>query len=382
MGSRKSSTTVYNARDYFPSELTALESDIYKALSPIANDSKQTDEWKGSTFGKAWSKAQDQIGTAQNTFNTLAGNTGNLQAGFNTAAGNAQQAANNLSAFGNKVGNYDTTGMRNVTNKITNLGDATAALSAGANDEMAKNNANIKGLSSKIEGVGDVQGDLAATMRRFTETGNVPSAVLENLNKVTNSELQSNGGAALNNLAKTGVMNSSVANRSLNQLSNAAANAYAQNYLQAYNSVLNGYQQTNNTLASQGDTYSKAISGYNTANQGVNDRVATQIAINNAANGIYGNALGGEKDLLSAQQQSEASKLSALQAALEGQNAVAGTYDKALSGNISNTNAAAAMPSTIMQGLSDMFAPVYNMWKDWSKSVDDGIAVQSSSGGK
>ncbi|MBO5492957.1 MAG: hypothetical protein J5974_06445 [Pyramidobacter sp.] len=262
-----------------------------------------------------------------------------------------------------------------LSGKLGDLGDTIAG--ATANYQTQSNN-----LNKKIEGVGDRQGTLANTVQRFTETGSIPDEMRRNLMATVNSELNQNTGSALNDLVSRGVMNSSVANRSINNLSNAAADAYAKNYLDAYNAVLGGYGQTNNTLASQADTYSKAFSnanqawndrlngyqlagaqynnaigGYNTANQNITQGYAARLAANNAAANQYNTA---NQNI----SQGYSNRLNGLNSALSG-------YQQAYSNNQNNMTTMAAMPQTLAQSAWAQYQPVYSYWQALRNSYDN-----------
>lgn len=293
-----------NMLEYMGANTTGTQSANQQASTGTGYASPSED-WNKSLFGSAWNTTQGQIQQANQLYNNLAGQSQGL-------ANNVTNASGQLSDLGNKVVDftngiiYDTSGMKNAADKIS--------------------------------GVGDQQGDLAKTIQAFTESGDVPQAVKDNLNAAINSELNKNTGSTLNNLASRGVLNSSVTNRSLDSLSNSAADAYAKNYLQAYNSVLNGYTQTGNTLAGQADTYGKALSG--------------------------------EEALLAAQRAGNDQKLSGWNTASGAlQNALSG-YSSALSNNADMMKTTVALPETLSNSLMAQFSPAYNYWKDLQSSYD------------
>ena len=85
--------------------------------------------------------------------------------------------------------------------------------------------------------------NIANEMLNVTRTGNIPSALTDNMNASVNSALKSGMGDMLNNLGNSGVLNSSVTSSGINNLAQNAANAYSQNYLTALNTTLGGYGQ-------------------------------------------------------------------------------------------------------------------------------------------
>ncbi len=93
------------------------------------------------------------------------------------------------------------------------------------------------------------------------QTGNLPTGLTNSINSSVNTELQNSMGSMLNSLASKGVVNSSITQKGINNLSQNAANAYNQNYLNAFNSVIQGYGQglqsaqgSTNALISAADT--------------------------------------------------------------------------------------------------------------------------------
>ena len=304
--------------------------------------------------------------------------------------------------------------INDLSRKLGDLGDTIGDATKGYTTRTGN-------LNKKIEGVGDRQGDLASTIWAFTENGNIPEEMKRSLMNTVNSELRTNTGSTLNDLASRGVMNSTVANRSINNLSNAAADAYAKNYLEAYNSVLGGYGQTNNTLASQADTYSKAIDklntawndqlggyklagdqynsaigGYNTANnnitQGVNNRLnalnnsvnayntanqnynlanqnITQ-GYNNRANNIN-NAISGYNTANQGYNTANANISQGYNNKLTGLNNALSGYQQAYNNNQNQMTTMAAMPQTLAQSAWSKYQPVYDFWKSMRQSYDN-----------
>ena len=119
-----------------------------------------------------------------------------------------------------------------------------------ANNAMNMQGSLLSQLPSSIEN----STNLTNEMMDIARTGNIPTALTDNMNASVNQGLQSSMGSMLNNLANRGVLNSSVTTAGTNQLSQAAADAYNKNYLTAYQSVLSGMGQGVN--AAQNNTNS------------------------------------------------------------------------------------------------------------------------------
>lgn len=128
----------------------------------------------------------------------------------------------------------------------------------GANDA---NNGYIGGIGSAMqtyqEGNKYLDSDYQKAMANNADTmggllsGQLPSAYAQNRQKALQSDLDSTMGSTLSSLADRGIINSSVANQSMNDISKNAANALANSYSSdmaqaanlansAYNNQLNG----------------------------------------------------------------------------------------------------------------------------------------------
>ena len=128
----------------------------------------------------------------------------------------------------------------------------------GANDA---NNGYINGIGSAMqtyqEGNKYLDSDYQKAMENNADTmsgllsGQLPSAYAQNRQKALQSDLDSTMGSTLSSLADRGIINSSVANQSMNDISKNAANALANSYSSdmaqaaglansAYNNQLNG----------------------------------------------------------------------------------------------------------------------------------------------
>lgn len=146
----------------------------------------------------------------------------------------------------------------------------------GANDA---NNGYIGGIGSAMqtyqEGNKYLDSDYQKAMASNADTmsgllsGQLPSAYAENRQKALQSDLDSTMGSTLSSLADRGIINSSVANQSMNDISKNAANALAGSYSSdmaqaaglansAYNNQLNGLNGRAGLLSG---LYSGQISG-------------------------------------------------------------------------------------------------------------------------
>lgn len=134
-----------------------------------------------------------------------------------------------------------------------------------------------KALMSQLPGALNQSNGIANEIAQVARTGNIPTAVTNNLNASVNQGLKSSMGSMLSNLASRGVVNSSITGQGINNLSQNAADAYNRNYLQAYNSTINGLgtalqgQQANTGALMQGIAGLGALPGqaYEAAGAGI-----------------------------------------------------------------------------------------------------------------
>ena len=436
--------------------------DIYAAQQGLSAANQAQDVlsgWGASNFGQDWTSLRNRVNAAGDAYDQalslapgLQGNVlnaaGRIDALANTAQSALQPNINNMNAASAAINglagqtaalgdaearalqpNIDAitkqagllsslaesgqtalqpniNNMNSVSGKLNDLGDRINT--GAANYASASDN-----INRKIEGVGDRQGRLATTVQNFTETGAIPEEMKRNLMATVNGELNRNTGSALNDLAARGVMNSSVANRSIDNLANSAADAYAKNYLDAYNAVLGGYGNTNSVLDSQVSSYDKAragldygwqnqlagydaarnawnssLNGYEGANnqitQGFNNRMgAINNAVNayNTANANIRNSYADRHNALNSASGQYQNAISGWNTAnnnistgynnrLNGMNTALGGYQQAYSNNANQMQNMASMPQSLAKSAFAQYEPVYNFWQGLRNSYD------------
>ena len=105
--------------------------------------------------------------------------------------------------------------------------------------------------------------DAYAGLQNITETGALPSGLTDVMNGYISREMNRSLGTAMAQNAGKGVLNSSVTNRAINDISTATADAYAKNFMDAYNAVSGNYNtMMNNSQAAQGQMYDNLASQY------------------------------------------------------------------------------------------------------------------------
>lgn len=108
-----------------------------------------------------------------------------------------------------------------------------------ANNAISQQN----NLLSQLPNTLNQSNNVLSELLDFTKTGNIPTALANNMNASVNKELQGSMGNMLNSLAGRGVVNSSITSQGISRLGQQAADAFNRNYLTAYNTVLGGYGQ-------------------------------------------------------------------------------------------------------------------------------------------
>ena len=124
----------------------------------------------------------------------------------------------------------------------------------GADYQAAKDNA------SKYQSQYD---QAYSGLQNLTETGNLPSGLTDAMSGYISREMNRSLGTAMAQNAGKGVLNSSVTNRAINDISTSTADAFAKNYLDAYNATSGNYGTLmSNAQAAQGQMYDNLASQY------------------------------------------------------------------------------------------------------------------------
>jgi len=124
-------------------------------------------------------------------------------------------------------------------------------------DAANRANAGLEGIASKYSNIYDKY----EGVRNNLINGELPSAYLQNMQDAIAGTLKSTAGEGLNNLANRGVLNSSVTQKVLDNISKNAATATAQNYLNNINTIggllTSGTSDAVNLLGGQGNIYNQ-----------------------------------------------------------------------------------------------------------------------------
>lgn len=100
-------------------------------------------------------------------------------------------------------------------------------------------------------------------LQNLTETGALPSGLTDAMNGYISREMNRSLGSAMNQNAGRGVLNSSVTNRAINDISTSTADAFAKNYMDAYNAASGNYGTLmSNAQAAQGQMYDNLSSQF------------------------------------------------------------------------------------------------------------------------
>lgn len=221
----KGGTTVTNTSTYTPTEyelqLQKAQADYAKAIAPNSL-------WLNNT---ARGILQDSLGAVQVDFNGLNKQAQNQLA---DAVGGLKGVINNSNqqtAAANRA-------LQNYSNQYSNLGGRYDSANIAANRALDSESATISGL----------------------QNGVLPSAYQQNMQNAISSALQNTMGSTLNSLAGRGVLNSSVTNTAMNDISRNAANAVAQQY-QSGISQLAGLANQQGNIAQQKFNNANATTG-------------------------------------------------------------------------------------------------------------------------
>ena len=128
-----------------------------------------------------------------------------------------------------------------------------------AEDMLGDIQSNLRYARETDKWYSDYAKNQLAGAETLMNTGRIPQPILDALNASVRSGLDKSMGAGLSDLAARGVLNSSVANRGLSDMSREAADSLNRGYLDAFRTVLGGYQGNANTAATAGKAFTDAL---------------------------------------------------------------------------------------------------------------------------
>lgn len=128
-----------------------------------------------------------------------------------------------------------------------------------AEDMLGDIQSNLRYAHETDKWYSDYAKNQLAGAETLMNTGKIPQPILDALNASVRSGLDQSMGAGLSDLAARGVLNSSVANRGLSDMSREAADSLNRGYLDAFRTVLGGYQGNANTAATAGKAFTDAL---------------------------------------------------------------------------------------------------------------------------
>lgn len=285
------SSTVINQQAYQPTE---YELQLQRAQADYADAIAPNSLWLNDTARQI---LQDSIGAVQVDFNSM-NNAAQQQVrnatqgltgltGSNTAAANAANsklnslapqyttAANNTNNTLGSIGNQYTSTANNTNRTLGNIGTQYTNTANNTNSALGQ-------LSSQYGTAANNTNNQLASLAQ----GLLPSAYQTNMQNAISSTLNNTMGQTLNSLGQRGVLNSSVTNRALNDISKNAADSVAQQYQGNINLVsgLAGQQlgNTNNALNAQQGITTQQAANTNTA-LGQNANISNQQLANTTA---------------------------------------------------------------------------------------------------
>lgn len=260
---------------------------------------------------------------------------------------------------------YDFTSLNNTAQKqIANANNNLAGVTGSNSLGMASTNAALSGLGNQFTNASNIgnnalsqlsngYGNAANTTNAYLASlaqGQLPSAYQNAMEKSIASGLQRTMGNNLNNLANRGVLNSSVTNQAMNDISRNAADTVAQQYQQNIGQVANLYNQqlgnTNNALGQQTNIANQQLANTNNAleqNTGILQNQLNNLLTTNTDNaGIYqqllGNANAPITTAAAAQEAAQQPAMNLLNASLGTNAGSAGSALQALAGTGTTTS--------------------------------------------
>ncbi len=204
-------------------------------------------------FGKGLMGMDASLGRANAALGNQAGSIGSATNSFNTASG----------AFDKAGGYFDkASGAFSAGNQYAGQAASAAQGSQKFFDKAAGSADQMSAPISKLGGLGD---QMQATLLQ----GQLPASYQENWIKGNKRGFDEMMGSNLNSLASRGVINSSVANRSLGEVNDRINESYARNFLDSmasqranYDSAAGKYTDQLSGLGQQANAYTGAGQGY------------------------------------------------------------------------------------------------------------------------
>ena len=119
------------------------------------------------------------------------------------------------------------------------------------------------GAFSKINSMNDwydnYTRDMLTSSKDLLTTGNVPETLMNNIRANLKTSMDKTIGTSINDMATRGIVNSSVTNRGLSDMSQAAGDALQRGYMDVFNSVLGGYNNSANTAVGAATGFAKNL---------------------------------------------------------------------------------------------------------------------------
>lgn len=145
-----------------------------------------------------------------------------------------------------------------------------------ANDLIGMAKSNLEYSSKANQFYDGYAQDMLGKSKTLLETGQIPQPIMDAIQAAMNANVNSSVGSNLNNLAKRGVINSSVTNKGISDMSRAVTDSTHAGYLDAFKTMLGGY---NDSAATAGTTGKNLADTYMSINSSANDTARTAIGL-------------------------------------------------------------------------------------------------------
>ena len=295
-----------------------------------------------SQISKATSGLNSMIGANTNATNATNRTLGTYTPQFQTAANTANSTLGGISNQYTTAGNTANSTLGGISNQYTTAGNtANNALGGISNQYTTAGNA----VNSALANISPQYQTVAnATNRQLAGLANgvIPSQYQTNMENSIRSALQNTMGNTVNSLGQRGVLNSSVTNSAMNDISRNAADTVAQQYQNNINMIGNLNQQqlgnTNTALGAQSELAQQQFGNTNAVLGARGELAQQQFGNTNAVLGARGELaqqqFGNTNAVLGARGELAQQRLSNTNNSLESQLGVAQNQ----LGNTMNTN--------------------------------------------
>ncbi len=231
----------------------------------------------------------------------------------------------------------------------------------------------------------DYTRDMLTGSKTLLDTGQIPQPIVDALQAAMTSSVNKSVGTNLSDLASRGVINSSVTNRGMADMSKSVADSMNENYLKAFQTILGGYNDTAATGANAGKAFADSnLSIGNAYNNAMNSAIGLGDSYGKTGSMRVSDLLGvagGYKDYSGQATTNANSLMGAGSQRIQDWLGIAGGYGNALNSNLTEREALMNDIQKYYTNAAAPMMPAYDFLKTmqqdhWNSDKKDTIVKQ------